>query len=256
MDFGPSARDYATHRRTFPEAFFDEVPLAGDLLDLGAGTGALARGYASRGARVVALDRSGAMLREAHDLPRRVVARAEACPFRAASFDAVTAGQCWHWFDRAAVARECLRLLRPGGALLVAHFNYLPLPGSAAEASEALILERDPAWPWAGVQRMGGRWDAGLHEAGFVDLRTTAHEIDLLYTHEAWRGRMRACNGVLALGPERLPDYDAALGRALRERFPEPVVVRHEVFALVARAPGGPTGGARAAAPAPSGRAR
>lgn len=245
MDFGPSARDYAAHRRTFPDAFFDEVPLAGDLLDLGAGTGALARGYASRGARVVLLDRSGAMLREAHDLARRVVARAEACPFRAASFDAVTAGQCWHWFDRGAVAREALRLLRPGGTLLVAHFNYLPLPGSAAEASEALILERAPSWPWAGVQRMSGRWDAGLRAAGFVGLRTTAHDVDLAYTHEAWRGRMRACNGVIALGPERLAEYDAALARLLAERFPEPVVVRHEVFALLARAPEAP----RAAAP-------
>lgn len=237
MDFGPSARDYALHRRTFPDSFFDEVPLEGDLLDLGAGTGALARGYARRGARVVALDRSRAMLSEAADLGRRVVALAEACPFRSSSFDAVTAGQCWHWFDRPAVARECLRLLRPGGRLLVAHFNYLPLPGSVAEASEALVLERNPAWQWGGVHRMQGLWDADLLAAGFEALATTAREIDLSYSHEAWRGRMRACNGVLALGPERLAEYDAALARVLRDRFPEPLLVRHEAFALLARAP-------------------
>jgi len=237
MNFGPAAQDYARHRQTFPDAFFEQVPLRGDVLDLGAGTGALARGYARRGARVVATDLSLAMLAQAADLPRRVVARAEACPFRAASFDAITAGQCWHWFDGPAVARECRRLLRPGGRLVIAHFNYLPLPGSVAEASERLLLERHPSWGMAGLARLQGRWDAHLEGAGFQGLTSTAHELDLAYSHEAWRGRMRACNGVLALGPDRLGEYDAALARLLREQFPEPLAVRHEVFALVAQAP-------------------
>ncbi len=237
MDFGPSARDYARHRQTFPDSFFERVPLRGELLDLGAGTGALARGYARRGACVVALDRSPAMLAEASDIGRRVAARAEACPFRAASFDAVTAGQSWHWFDGPAAARECRRLLRPGGAVVIAHFNYLPLPGSAAEASEALILERLPGWSMAGITHMEGRWDEHLRGAGFEGLSSFAYEVDVLYTHEAWRGRMRACNGVLALGPGHAAEYDAALARLLAARFPEPLAVRHEVFALTARAP-------------------
>jgi SAM-dependent methyltransferase len=237
MDFGPSAQDYARHRQAFPVELFERVPLSGDVLDLGSGTGALARGYALRGARVVALDLSRPMLREAADLPRRVVARAEACPFRSHTFDAVTAGQCWHWFDGPAVLSECLRLLRRGGTLVIAHFNYLPLPGSAAAASEALILERLPDWPHAGIQRMEGRWDEQLRAAGFRDLRSFAHEIDVAFTHDGWRGRMRACNGVISLGPEHASRYDEALEAALRDHFPDPFVVRHEVFALVALVP-------------------
>ena len=237
MDFGPSAKDYAQHRQTFPESFFARVPLQGDVLDIGSGTGALARGYARLGARAVAADLSPAMLRQAADLPRRVVARAEAFPFRAASFDAVTAGQCWHWFDGPATARECRRVLRPGGQLVVAHFDYLPLPGSAAEASEALILARHPSWPMAGITPLHGRWDAHLLGAGFLELTSTGWEVDIPYTHEAWRGRMRACNGVLALGAARMPEFDGALKRLLAARFPEPLWVRHEVFALCARAP-------------------
>ena len=31
------------------------------------------------------------------------------------NFDVVTAGQCWHWFDRPRAAAEVARLLRPGG---------------------------------------------------------------------------------------------------------------------------------------------
>lgn len=237
MDFGPSARDYAQHRQTFPESFFERFPLEGEVLDLGSGTGALARGYARRGAHTAATDLSLTMLAQAGDLPKRVVARAEACPFRAASFDAVTAGQCWHWFDGPAAARECRRVLRPGGRMVIGHFNYLPLAGSAAEASEALILERSPSWPLAGIHSMRGVWDEQLLEAGFQGLVSDAYEVDVVYTHEAWRGRMRACNGVLALGPERIPEFDEAMARMLTARFPEPLHVRHEVFALCAWAP-------------------
>lgn len=237
MDFGPTAHDYAKHRLNFPDSFFERVPLRGDLLDIGSGTGALARGYARRGLRVVAADRSHAMLVQANDLPRRVVATAESCPFRAGSFDAITAGQCWHWFDGPTTARECRRLLRPGGQIVIAHFDYLPLPGTAAEASETLILERHPTWPMAGILRRQGRWDPQLNDAGFENLASLAYEIDVSYSHEAWRGRMRACNGVLALGQERIAEYDRSLEVTLRANFADPFLVRHAVFALTASAP-------------------
>ncbi len=237
MDFGRSAEDYARHRQSFPSSFFDRVPLRGDVLDIGAGTRALARGFSLRGARVVALDVSRSMLAQATDVPSRVAARAEACPFPSASFDAIAAGQCWHWFHGEQVARECRRLLRPGGTIVIAHFNYLPLPGSVAEASEALVLARRPDWPLAGVMRMEGRWDAHLRAANFQELASFAYETEVTYTHEAWRGRMRACNGVLSLGPDGIREYDEALRLLLSERFPEPLHVLHEVFALRARAP-------------------
>ncbi len=89
----------------------------------------------------------------------------------------------------------------------------------------------------AGITRMEGRWDGHLRGAGFDGLISFAYEVDLPYTHEGWRGRMRACNGVLALGPGQAAEYDAALARLLAARFPEPLAVRHEVFALTARAP-------------------
>src|SRR5512143_258648 len=119
MDFGASAVDYATHRKGFPPSFFERVPLRGRILDLGTGTGSVASGYARRGAWTVGLDLSLPMLRAAEGVPARLAARAEALPFRAGAFDAVVAGQCWHWFDGPAAARECWRVLRPGGALVI-----------------------------------------------------------------------------------------------------------------------------------------
>ena len=59
------------------------------------------------------------------------VATAEATGLVSVSYDVVSAGQCWHWFDRQSAAAEARRLLRPGGAVLICHFDWLPLPGSA-----------------------------------------------------------------------------------------------------------------------------
>ena len=71
VDFGKTASDYARHRVGFPEAFFDRlfregIAKAGErVLDLGTGTGVVARGFARRGCHVVGLDRSNALLEEA-----------------------------------------------------------------------------------------------------------------------------------------------------------------------------------------------
>src|ERR1700719_1216148 len=64
VDFGTTAQDYAAHRAGFPKELFDRLATMGigrsgqRLLDLGTGTGTLARGFARRGASVVGTDPS------------------------------------------------------------------------------------------------------------------------------------------------------------------------------------------------------
>ena len=238
MDFGPAAQDYATFRQGFPESFFARVPLTGRVLDLGSGTGTLARGYAARRARVVALDHSTAMLRQTtHDgrAIDRVAAKAEACPLAEGTFDAIVAGQCWHWFDAALAAAECRRLLRRGGTLTIARMDYLA-DSEIGRATEALILQVNPGWPMAGGQLRDLPWRQQLRAAGFGDFAEFTYDEDAAYSHEAWRGRIRACNGVIALADERARDWvDDALGRRLREGFPDPLLVPHRIVALTAR---------------------
>ena len=250
VDFGRAADDYARHRAGFPRSFFARLAAEGlaapgaRALDLGTGTGTIARGLTSLGLRVAGLDISHDLLRagwaldaDAGPSGHRVVARAERAPFDAGTIDLVVAGQSWHWFDGPAAAAECRRLLRPDGALVVAHFDDLALPGNPAGATEDLLLAHDPAWPMAGGDGRYPRWRSHLEGAGFRGLRETEWDEAVTYSHAAWRGRIRACNGVIALrDPARIASFDAAHAALLASSFPDPMVVPHRVWFVAARA--------------------
>jgi SAM-dependent methyltransferase len=252
--FGRTAEDYRRHRAGFPDAFFERIAAFGvglpgqRLLDLGTGTGTLARGFATRGASVTGLDPSDDMLSQARALDAEagvtvdyVTASAEATGLEDAAFDVVTAGQCWHWFDRPRAAAECMRLLKPGGALVIAHFDWLPLPGNVVEASEALMLEHNPDWIGAGGTGIYRRWPTDMAVAGFGDIESFSFDVAVPYSHEAWRGRIRASAAIGAsLADEKVPLFDEAHAAMLAERFPDdPLAVPHRVFAAIGRKPSG-----------------
>ncbi|WP_198148031.1 class I SAM-dependent methyltransferase [Elstera litoralis] len=163
VDFGKTAQDYRQHRAGFPPELLDRLSAFGvggpgqRLLDVGTGTGTLARQFAERGALVTGIDPAAPMLAQARALDAAagvsvtyLEGKAEVIPLPDGSFDAITAGQCWHWFDRPKAAGEMHRLLGPGGRMVIAHFDWLPLPGSLVAATEALILRFNPAWALGG----------------------------------------------------------------------------------------------------------
>jgi len=251
-DFGKTANDYARHRAGFPDEFFKRLEALGILragmraLDLGTGTGTLARGLAIRGCEVTGLDRSAALMEQAAELDRvagaavkYVNAAAEATGMAAAEFDLVTAGQCWHWFDRPRTAAEARRVLKPGGRLVIAHFDWIPLPGNVAEATEKLIEKHNPKWKLGGGLGIYPLWPRDMGVAGLVNIETFSFDVDAIYTHEAWRGRVRASAGVGAsLAPQQVAAFDDELRAMLAARHPEdPMRVMHRVFAAIGVAP-------------------
>lgn len=252
VDFGRAAREYSRFRAGFPTAFFDRLASFGigradqRILDLGTGTGTLARGLARRGAAATGLDPSAPMLAESRrldgDFDVRVMytaGRAEALPFPGHSFDVVTAGQCWHWFDRPTAAAEARRVLEPGGSLVIAHFDWIPLAGNVVDRTEALIRYHNPDWQMSGTSGVFPQWLADVRNAGFVDPETFSFDVDQPYSHAAWRGRMQASAGVKAsLSPEAARAFDADLARMLAAEFPaDPLTILHRVWAVVARKP-------------------
>jgi ubiquinone/menaquinone biosynthesis C-methylase UbiE len=94
------------------------------VLDLGAGTGKLARLLAASGARVVAVEPVAAMRALIPEAVEVVAGSAETIPLRDASVDAVTIAQAFQWFRPQQALAEIRRVLRPGGRLaLVANLR-------------------------------------------------------------------------------------------------------------------------------------
>jgi SAM-dependent methyltransferase len=119
--FDPVATDYRDVRPGYPDALYDSLQeLVGALrgkavADLGAGTGIATSALAARGATVLAVDPSLAMLGPT-DLPS-VSAQAEELPLRSASQDLLTCAQAWHWVEPIRAVPECSRVLTAGGHL-------------------------------------------------------------------------------------------------------------------------------------------
>jgi len=251
IDFGRTAADYARHRQGLPDSLFARlrerhgVGLPGQrVLDVGTGTGQMARGLARGGARVTGLDRSAELLAAGAPLDRaagveveRVCAPAEETGLADASFDVISAAQCFLWLDQPRACAEFRRLLAPGGRVVIAQLDWLPLPGSVPEATEALILAHNPSWSLGGKDGLPTHFLRPLQDAGFVGLETFSYDVDLAYTHEAWRGRIRASAAIAAdaLGPEAVERFDREHAALLSERFPaDPLAVPHRAFCILA----------------------
>lgn len=211
--FGVTAAAYAQHRLGFPAAMYDRWHSAGVLtdhplsvVDLGTGTGTIVRALAGLGHQVTGVDIDAGMLGEARRIASAsslgacfILASADKTGLETNSADLVTAGQCWHWFDKPAAAAEARRLLKPGGILMICYFDWLPRPGSLAAATEALILAHSPSWRGAGGTGIHPDCLADLSDAGFADIQSFTFDQPTRYTAEGWIGRIEASAGIAAL---------------------------------------------------------
>ena len=117
--FGAVAQDYDRHRPDFPAALVDDLAALGSsALDLGCGTGKVARALARRGVAVLGIEVDPAMAAVARGHGVAVeVARFEAWDDAGRRFDLVTCGDTWHWLEPTEAAAAVARVLRPGGTL-------------------------------------------------------------------------------------------------------------------------------------------
>jgi SAM-dependent methyltransferase len=251
-DWNHAAGDYAKHRAGFPDWFFDRMEAAGlfrpgmRVLDLATGTGTLARGFARRGGIVTGLDIAPQMMAQAKALDAQagvsveyVQAKAEATGMPDATFDLISAGTCWFWFDGDLAAAEAKRVLKPGGHLMIAMLAWLPLKDNVVAATERLIEQHNPSWTLGNYEAGVVRYMRDLANGGFGSRESFAVDYDIPYSHEAWRGRIRASAGVSAsLGAEAVAAFDAEHAAMLARDFPDdPMQVPHRVVAAWGRKP-------------------
>jgi SAM-dependent methyltransferase len=249
VDFGRTAAEYGQWRQGFPPEFFRrldslDIARAGQrILDIGTGTGLLARAFAQRGAVVTGLDPSPAMLDEARRLDAvagltidYVQTSAEATGLPGGMFDVVSAATCWHWFDRPRAAAEARRLLKPDGKLLIAALDWHFTPGNVPDVTWDVVMRHNPVESGEWGTFAYPRWTPDLTGAGFDAWEVFAFTTTLAYTLEAWIGRVRASARVgPVMDAATLQRFEAELRDVLRSRFQQDKLdVDHRVFALIA----------------------
>lgn len=125
--FSNRAENYAKYRPGYPAEVIailkSECGLTSNSLvaDVGSGTGILSELFLRNGNPVFAVEPNDAMrLFAERDLKKfpnfvSISATAEETTLEPGSVNFITAGQAFHWFDREKAKREFMRILKPGG---------------------------------------------------------------------------------------------------------------------------------------------
>ena len=248
FDWGRTSEEYARYRDIYPEEFYRKIVDRGlctdgqEVLDIGTGTGVLPRNMYRFNAHWTGTDISGEQIAQAKRLADesgmkidfRTVS-AEQLDYPDASFDVITACQCFFYFDHEKVLPKLARLLKPNGRLLILYMAWLPSEDVIAGKSEALVLKYSPSWSGAGETR---------HPITIPDAASNwfepedREEYDLYvpFTKESWHGRMRACRGVGAsLSKDELDKWDAEHREMLDRTAPDRFEVLHYASMAILR---------------------
>lgn len=132
-------------------------------LDCATGTGQVAQILSKQFEQIYATDISHNQLNEAYQAPniRYSIQRAEQTDFADHSFDLITAGQAYHWFDFNAFGKEVSRLLKHGGIVAVWTYGLLrlddvitPLLDSFYQDVTGPYWDEERKWVDKGYQQM------------------------------------------------------------------------------------------------------
>jgi ubiquinone/menaquinone biosynthesis C-methylase UbiE len=127
--------------------------------DIGCGTGLMARIFLDAGCEVFGVEPNAGM-REAGERAvggypgfHSVAGRAEATTLKGTSFDLVTAGQAFHWFEPEAACAEFRRILKPSGWVMLV-WNERRDSTAFMTQYEAATARYAPEQPRVNTQRL------------------------------------------------------------------------------------------------------
>ncbi|MEY9927704.1 SAM-dependent methyltransferase [Catenulispora sp. GP43] len=196
--FGEDPARYDRARPDYPRALIDRIvggQPARTVLDVGCGTGIVARQLQAAGCAVTGVEPDARMAAFAAERGVAVeVATFEDWDPAARLFDTLTAGMTWHWVDAATGAAQAARVLRPGGRIAL-FWNAFQVPPQLAEAFARVYAEILPEHPMYqhGV-RAGKEVYAPLltstadrlRDAGFEQVEHWRDEWKRTYTRAEW----------------------------------------------------------------------
>jgi SAM-dependent methyltransferase len=227
--FGIDPERYDRTRPRYPDALVARIVAASPgrhVLDVGCGTGIAARQFRAAGCRVLGVEPDARMA----DFARRTGIQVEVATFETwdsagREFDAVVAGQAWHWVDPVAGAAEAARVLRPGGRL-AAFWHVFDPPPEVAEATGAVFKRLVPDSPLNSQARapqrdriaagFTARAADGMREAGgFGDPEGWQYDWERSYTRDEWLDQLATSGALTPLPPDRRAEVLEAVGVTL-----------------------------------------
>lgn len=225
--FGADPQRYDRARPRYPEAMVERIVTAipgPEVLEVGIGTGIAARQFQEAGCRVLGVDPDARMA----ELARAVGLEVEVASFEewdadGRSFDAVLAGQAWHWIDPVVGAAKAARILRPGG-LLAPFWNVQSPRAEVAEAfaevyrrvlgADTLFSRGTPSLQaYSPILAKAGD---GIREAGaFEEPEQWRFDWQRSYTRDEWLDHLPTSGGHSRFPPETLAALLEGTGAAI-----------------------------------------
>ena len=192
------------------------------VLDVGCGTGKVARLFLARGCEVLGVepDLRMAGVARAHGIPVEV-ATFEAWDPRHRLFDLVVSGQAWHWVDPSLGAQRAASVLKPGGTLAIfwnrgghdaptqaalneAYVRFAP----ALVAKESVPLRNEPSDRSDDIAAI-----AATHLFAPCQLRT--YEWAQAYSRDGWVDQLGTHSDHIALEPQQRAALLDAVGATI-----------------------------------------
>jgi SAM-dependent methyltransferase len=222
------AEPYDRARPACPPELVERIRSASpgvEFLDVGCGTGIEARQFQAAGCVVLGVEPDARMARFAQASGLRVeVTTFEAWEPAGRRFDAVVAGQSWHWVDPVAGVAKAAQVLRPGGRLAVFGHVFEP-PDPIAEAFAKAYQRAAPDSPFSNqpARRALSRYEAIY--AKFIETFVNSGAFDHAeqwrfdwkqnYTRDQWLDLLPTTGGLTQLAPDNLNDVLHAVGTAI-----------------------------------------
>ena len=240
FDWGRTSSDYAKYRDIYPQEFYDKILKLGictkdqKVLDVGTGTGVIPRNMYKYGAEFVGVDISENQIKQARILSESAGMNieyfskpVEEINFPENSFDAITACQCFFYFNHKVVAPNAYKILKQDGKLAILYMAWLPNEDKIAGESENLILKYNPAWSGCGETKHE-IFIPDVYDNYFEVESNIVFDINVPFTRESWNGRIKACRGIGAsLSPDEIDRFEKEHLALLEKIAPKEFNVLH-----------------------------
>jgi SAM-dependent methyltransferase len=225
--FGSDAERYDRSRPSYPRPLVQRILAASpglDVLDIGVGTGISARLFQAAGCRVLGVDPDRRMA----DFARQSGIEVEVATFEdwnpaGRTFDAVFAGQAWHWVDPVTGAVKAAEVLRPGGRLAV-FWNAFLFPPEVVDAFAAVyqrVLSDSPYFRGevggvAAYSPFFARTTEGMRDAGgFGEAEQWEFDWERSYTRDEWLDGLPTAGGASQLRSEQMKELLQGIGEVI-----------------------------------------